>query len=839
MNARRALQIFALLVAVLFLSTGVVSADKGELECNAWLQSEITCTVAKAGEQAVFEFELNNSQQQPQTYLLQIDKLRELACTIELSDSVKTLQPGESYRGKLTVTMSERIPVGASETCVLLVSNSKSKKTAKQAFITVRPKAHPFLLATNSLFEEVKRKLNNQEWAKRNLENMLAELDEFQFPEQKIVTKPRPTKVWSSLSYGPSDSEKAFQLAIAYKLTGETAYLDKLVTFVKKLTSKTDGYLSVGAATTGVQVHEGNFFLFLSAACDIIYNEPALSETDRENIVATLRYYLKQNREHMNSIGIMNHQASANAGAILAALFLQDVAEVEYLTNAPGGMVDQIGKGVMDDGWWFESTVNYCYLVVQRYTLVAQAFENYGWDLYRRRFPVKFKSKDFDNVKEGFTGMKFDNWGPLTKNTVGLEDMVTPYIPMMDQNAVVVSSNDSKATAPDDFYELAYRHYRYPELAWVISKTQRDSWVALLYGVPKLPEVNDPRTKSAFAPNVGLVALRSQKQGQSTDEQIQAYQKWGTHGGWHGHFDRASLVALDRNGHRYFGTEMTWFGYGNPGYKECVQTSATHNMVVVDELQQEAVPSEQLLFYAGDMMQVSAVQTVARWRPIPRFNIDKFPPWNDFDYAPDFKPVLQRRLTIVTDDYVAIADYLKAPQKHTYDWLLHPVGFKNIEGASKSGKVLDVVNPDENSPYNYFTNGQWYKIKKGTKVAFEENGNRLDVYTLWPQKADVLIANYPVGGRQQGIRNNSNRRTYGVRVESEEMVFLTVLEPYKNKAMIQKIESENTNELTVYLTDGRVQRLTISNLKSEEKKIKVMIAEIKEGKEQKENTGNE
>lgn len=794
------------------------------------LKSDLTSQVAEAGRTVVYDFVMHNYQKSAQTFEINILNHRELACEIVLSDTLISVPAGQKVSVMLEVTMSERIPVGAYESCTVQLTNQKDGKTSTKEFTTVNPKPHPFLLATKDILEEVKQKVQEQDWARENLQTMLEELDDYQFPEQKIVTKPRPTKVWSSLSYGPSDSQKAFQLAIAYEVTGENKYLDKLVTFIKKLVDKEKGYLSIGAATTGVMVHEGNFFLFLAAACDLIYDEPALSATDRENLEASFRYYLKQNREHMNSLGIMNHQASANAGAILSALFLQDIAEVEYLTNAPGGMADQIGKGVMDDGWWFESTVNYCYLVVQRYILVAQAFENYGWDLYHRRFPVKYKSKDFDSVKEGFTGMKFDNWGPLTKSTIGLEDMVHPYIPMMDQNAVVVSSNDSKATDPDDYYEIAYRHYKSDELAWVLSKTNRDSWTALLYGVPELPDVEDPRTASAYAPNVGLVALRSQKEGQNSKEQIQAYQKWGTHGGWHGHFDRTSLQALDRNGHRYFGTEMVWFGYGHPGYKECVQTSATHNMVVVDELQQEAVPSEQLLFHSGEMMQASAVQTIARWREIPRFNIEKFPPWNDKEYDSDFEPVLQRRLMIVTDDYVVVADYMKAPQEHNYDWMFHPIGFESIEGAQKKGKLVETVSKNPESPYKYFENGQWYTIKNGAKVQFNENGHRLDVHTLWPQKADVLIANYPNGGKAQGIRNNPERRTFGIRKEAEEMLFLNVVEPFEGKAMIKHIESETPSELTVNLSDGRTQKISISNFQKDGKNIQIKIDELEENK---------
>ncbi|WP_430931256.1 hypothetical protein [Saccharicrinis sp. 156] len=570
-------------------------------------------------------------------------------------------------------------------------------------------------------------------------------------------------------------------------------------------------------------VHEGNFFLHLAAACDIIYSE--LSETEHKNIVDIFRHYLKQNRHHMTSIGIMNHQGSANAGAILVAIYLQDLAEVEHLTYADGGMADQIGKGVMADGWWFESTVNYCYLVAQRYCLVAQAFENYGWDLYHKRFPAKYKSKDFENAKEGFTGMKFDNWGPAGKSTRGLEDMVSPYVPFMDENAAVVSSNDSQATYPDPFYELSYREYGMEELAWVLGKTNRSSWVSLMYGVTELPDVKDPRTESAFAPNVGISALRSQKEGQNGEEQIQAYFKYGTHGGWHGQFDRTGMLALDRYGYKYFGTEMAWFGYGKPGYKECVQTSLTHNMVVVDELQQEALPSEQLLFYAGDKMQVSVTQTIARWRKIPTFNIEKFPPWDDKEFDPEFKPVLQRRLAVVTDDYVVLADYMKAPQKHTYDWMLHPVGFKNIEGAKKHGEVLDTVNTDYESPYKYFTQGQWYLTNKGSKVEFDDGGAKLDVHHIWPRKAELLIAKYPNGGKQKWVKNNPNRKAIAIRVNQKEAVYLTVLEPYKGESAIEKIESKSSEELTVYLKDGRKQTLIISNLKGNGSDIKVKLGE--------------
>ena len=185
-------------------------------------------------------------------------------------------------------------------------------------------------------------------------------------------------------------------------------------------------------------------------------------------------------------------------------------------------------------------------------------------------------------------------------------------------------------------------------------------------------------------------------------------------------------------------------------------------------------------------------------------------------------------MSIVTDDYVVIADFMNAPKKHTYDWLLHPIGLQSIEGAKKTGPILETVSFLKDSPYKYFKQGQWYEARKGAKVQFIDNGVHLDVHSLWPKKAQLLVANYPNGGKIRGIRNNPERKTYGVRVHQKQAQFLHVLEPYKGKSQIVKIVTNSPNELTVYLLDGREQKITISNLATES--LQVNITESKNGK---------
>lgn len=788
---------------------------------NHILSSNQQSKAAKANDEIIYSFEIKNDANSEQVFRIRIKNPRTLACQFVLSDSIVSIKANDVYKGKYSINISDRIPVGGQESSFLIVENKTKKEIEELEFITVRYKPHPFLIVTDDILNEAKEKIKNIAWAKENLDELVAFSDAYEVPERKIIDKARNTLRWKSLAYVAADSEKAFKVILAYKLTGNKTYLKKVVRLVTEFSDPEKGYLSIGAATTGVQVHEGFFFMYFALICDVLYGEEVLSKIEKENIEKTMRYYLKQDKAHMDPIGIMNHQASANVGSVITSLFLQDIVSLNHFFKSDGGFIDQLSKGVMPDGWWFEGTPGYCYLVTERFCLTAQAFENYGWNLFDRQFPARFKSKDFENAKEGFTGMKFDIWGPTEKNTRGIKDMVMAYVPMMDEKANLIPNNDGTLAKPHEFYELAYRHYKEDDLAWVLSHSDRKSWEALLYGVPTLPKVKDPRSESDFVSNVGLVALRSSPKNKNPEDQIQAYFKFGTHGGWHGHLDRTGMTAINRYGHKYFGTEMVWFGYGHPGYKECVQTSATHNMVVVDGLQQEAVPSEQTLFYKGNLMQATIVQTKARWRKIPIFNREVFPPWNDFDFASDFKPVLQRRLSVVTDDYVVIADYMKAPQKHTYDWMLHPVGFQSIDGVRTKGKLLSKLSEDSNSPYKYFTNAQWYKSMSSKKVMFQEGNMKLDVHTLWPKKADVVIASYPNGGKRRKIRNNPKRATYGVRVKSKETQFLNVIEPYKGKSAIVKMESKNANELIVFLSDGRKHVISIHNFKEENIHIKI------------------
>ncbi len=300
--------------------------------------------------------------------------------------------------------------------------------------------------------------------------------------------------------------------------------------------------------------------------------------------------------------------------------------------------------------------------------------------------------------------------------------------------------------------------------------------------------------KSSKAENLGFALLRSQTTNRPPREQIEAVFKIGTQGGYHGHFDRCSLNTIMRYGRSFWNPENIWWGYGNFLYKFYVQTSEAHNMVVVDQQQQEAVPSSQLLFYSGRMMQVSAQETDARWSDPPygglkygaapggegltnlaaimRQNRQSVALPNDREWGQlgSFSDrVVQRRLGLVTDDYIVVADYLKSEQPHTFDNLFQMKGFQGLEATDKKFLRHDAQwNPDPHRSAQFITDCDWYQAGAPAVGSFQcrfgpgadnDGGHyscnepgvlNLNVHSVWPPQQEIMLGQPPesLGGQQ-------------------------------------------------------------------------------------------
>jgi hypothetical protein len=130
--------------------------------------------------------------------------------------------------------------------------------------------------------------------------------------------------------------------------------------------------------------------------------------------------------------------------------------------------------------------------------------------------------------------------------------------------------------------------------------------------------------------------------------------------------------------------------------------------------------------------------------------------------------VFQRRLMVVTDDYVVLADYLKAEKTHTFDCLFQMKGFKYLTAPKKDLIRHDAkMNPDPLGDGQFITDCNWYKTEGTTRSSFEmcwgkdcdntgtlvpnsEDGPlKIDVFSVWPQKNEIMVGAVP-----ENLENN-------------------------------------------------------------------------------------
>jgi hypothetical protein len=447
-------------------------------------------------------------------------------------------------------------------------------------------------------------------------------------------------------------------------------------------------------------------------------------------------------------------------------LVLGDLVTAERFFRGPAGILDQLAKGTMDDGWWYECSISYNMWCAAEFCQVALAYEPWGINFRDMRVPASYSRDvslsapdgrvelsggktdvvDMNALRRPF-GMSKEIWGPSTRPYREIRDLWNGLLPFIDYRGVLFGINDSterqvavhRTEVGAQPFEIAYYVYRDPAYAAMVKhSTRRD----LLYGVPELPEPTPEQFRdSAYADNVGVAMLRSQAAGRPVREQIQAVLHYGTHGWAHGHFDRTALLSLMRYGRSFYNPEAVWYSYEPFMYKFYVQTSVSQNMVVVDQKMQEAVESARLLFSTGELMQATVVQTVARWSNPPYGGMvyDYVPVatfeekcWREGRHVPMpehppaygsltayTEPILQRPLMIVTDDYVVLADYLKGATPHTFENLFQIKGFQALEAPSKRFLRHDAQwNPDPVGSAQFVTDCDWYAVHAPARAHF-------------------------------------------------------------------------------------------------------------------------
>lgn len=777
---------------------GKVTFDKVRLlEGNSVkVETKVYGKAVESGKNVTYNLKLTNTDLVPQTISLEQIRKGHEAMMTEFSKNSVFLAPNESALIDVKVTIPEKIPAGGREKQLIqVVPSNKIEATQVIELVTAAKLSGPYTIHTPEGWAEVREKAKNYDWAKDSAANYIKAADDWKVAKRQVYMINGDTR--RPCLVNAAEEMKWFNTAIAYQLTHKKEYAEKVREILMMISNPVDGYPVTRQVGPQSSVQEGHIFQRLAQAYDLIRDSGVLSEADVAQIENMLRLYVEDVAKWVSPQGA-NWAVSSQTGAFFCALTLQDFALVEHMLFGPSMLMEKFAAYTMSDGWWYECTVSYNLWCAEEYMQIALAAKPFGYNLLDMKFPTNyFGTPEYKRVagseqqqrRETYHGHSFLVRGGFSAPFVSIKMMSDALLPYLDYRGWVFGINDStENNVGGGRFEIAYYVFRDPRYASFIKMApKRDN---LIYGVPELPaETPEPGKESAYSDNAGVLMLRSKQVNPS--ERIQAVLKYGTHGGYHGHFDRTALLSLQRYGRSFYNPEMIWYSYQPFMYNWYVQTSASKNMVTVDLKQQEAEDSYRRLFYTGDKLQAGCIENTSKWSypaygglrwtqiGFPTFE-SKAKSENRFiptpPNAPAYgemvgftEPVMQRRLMGVTDDYIVIADIAKGDEKHDFDQLWQIKGLKSISADKISeAKHSEQLTTDQLSPSQLVTDVKSYKVagtvktefetkfgkdadNRGTRIYGEDGVLKMDVYNAWPNSERTVFTGYApenlVGGR--------------------------------------------------------------------------------------------
>ena len=699
----------------------------------------------------------------------------------QISPADFRLEPEGAQEVEVSVQVHDYMPAGAHEkTKVRFVPEGNSAQAAEAVFMTLRRLEHPYIYHTAEKWQEVKENIEKYDVFKPEYERIRKDADVWEVP---------PIVPFGERDYCYDTRQEHYIMSCAYMyaITGESCYAEKIYDFFQSFMNKDIGYPVRKKGCSQSYVQEGHFFQHLALAYDMTYNSPLWSAQDRQGVETCFRIYMDILARHIDSGHISNWTLSELTGAVYCAMVLQDFERMERFLEGPSGSFEQLCHGAFSDGWWYECSIGYNIWVSSMYLHTAHALLPFGINIFHRQFPLSY-GKEVDSIygcakREIRHGMYDEKWGGMQKSYICIKDLFDAVLPFLDYRGVMAGVNDSaeKKISGVHFgstFDLAYTHYQDPAYIPVIPLFET---VDPIFGHAELPETEQTLgTENAFSDNIGIMVLRSRKEGRTPGEQIQAMLRYGSHGFAHGHFDRTELLSVMRYGRSFYNPESIWWGYAHFMYKFYVQNSNTKNMVVVDGKMQIPADAQRVLFYSGTSFQAGAVRTSSRWG---------FPPFGGMIYdngdslvqrcernASDLscydaaeygeiteatEKICQTRVMVVLDDCIVLFDCMEGETEHLYESLMEIKGFRELVPVNEKGSIEAThhtgrKSDNPKSDTQFITDCCWYQAEGETVARFEtrfgdgadNRGNRgeynepgslnLDIYTAWPLKTQQM-----------------------------------------------------------------------------------------------------
>lgn len=782
-------------------------------------------------------------------------------------ETIKLPPMGETVV-EMSAVMTDTIPPGGyEERCFSVMADGA--EACKLTLWAAKKQPKPFLLHTEAGWQELSRAIAQNDRVRDTLEReYLRVADEWEVA---------PPATHHRFIYTNNSHDRLLHTAVAWKLTGNAAYLDKIMRWFHGYLDDQNGYLAtkycyfefpkkpeeapadkylVHHANSGGWVQEGEFMARMAIAYDLVRNESCFTPDMHARLEACMRAYMAFVDWRQTDGDGNNFQICEAGGALYFALLLQDEAMIRRFLSGPNGLQELLGSAFADDGSYFEGASGYMKLAAEVYGRAAISCQNAGRNLKAAIVPAAFERNVMhspwshlqETAEDGkpFLGMSFERFAPVRNPVRTLKDYYDCLLQLMDDNGVLFSANDSNEHVYTRTMQMAYYLYHDPAYLPVARKAERPD---LLFGLHMTPMgCAQKQTGLHINTGNGFAVIRERTEGSP----VQAVLKFGQHGGYHGHFDRLSLLSVMRDGTTFHNNEYAWFGYSSFLFKMWVQTSMAHNMVVVDGRMQEPTPCEVIYQQEGEGFTAVCAQTTARWCDPPyggqtpylaQFPYEKCPQEKHWILEPGAprpqgsigeysEPIFQRRLLVVAEGCCFVWDYVEAAEEHTFDCLYHPMG-------SLSGELPDLrehtarLNRDPFGAGQFVMNCHHYDVYGPIRLHFSNgrkrvNGNDAVDFaansTLFAVNTGIermIIGRYPEGQdtfeheedyQDAGMLQSGCKKTVVFRKTGKSASFITALEIGQQSSDIVSIVQAAPDTLRIFHADGTARLLTVTGM---------------------------
>ncbi|MCI8691308.1 MAG: hypothetical protein HFH91_00925 [Lachnospiraceae bacterium] len=461
-------------------------------------------------------------------------------------------------------------------------------------------------------------------------------------------------------SYSQND---LFPAAVAWKVTGNGAYLDKAMGYLRGLLDGQRGYLTtkisyfqfveskeeyargdfkVCRAQNAGWVQEAEFFHKVAISYDLLYEH--FTPEEHRQMERCLRNYMDFAAWRLTDGDGNNFQVAEAGAGLFCAMALQDYGWVQRFLYGYNGITDLLSAVFLDDGMYFEEASGYVRLAGELFLDIANGAENFGISLKDVKIPASFDRNILHSpwamreswAEDGkpFLGMSFRRFETFTQPVRCLKDYFDCTAKLLTDKGIMMSVNDSNEQDMTKLYQKAYYLYGDPLYGQIGSLAAAPETLLLreeaeAAASERLPlgektEAYELGKGSLLLSGAGFGILREEvaetaargiepeagENGGSRREPegkalqggspVQAVLKFGSHGGYHGHYDRLSLLSFLKDGKTFHNNEYAWFGYDSFLFKMWVQTSVAHNMTVVDGRMQKPSPCRCVYFAADE-----------------------------------------------------------------------------------------------------------------------------------------------------------------------------------------------------------------------------------------------